>query len=346
MKALRKTEMGAGHVEVQDVPEPTPGPGQVKIKVMRAGLCGSDVHEIHGYAAIKLNVPVTMGHECIGQIVELGEGVTGYEVGQKVTSEVGFHVCGTCDFCVEGYYNICIERQAMGYFHNGVFAEYVVVPARNLVAVPDSVDWVSGALIEPLACVCHMCYDMTRIESGDLVLVTGPGPIGIMAMQVAKSFGATVIVTGIDQDANRLAKAKELGADYVFNVDREDPRPTVDELSGGYGVDVVLECSGSEDAINQGLALCKKRGQFCQFGLGDAVISFNIEAVVYKEITITASMASRKANWRKAAQLIERGVVNAKAVAADGYALNDWQRAVEVFDGKQSFKLLFDPSLA
>lgn len=345
MRALVKTAMGPGNVEVRDVPEPSAGPGMVKVKVVKAGLCGSDVHEAISRIAIKINPPVTMGHEMIGIVEEVGEGVTRFKPGQKVTAEIGQHVCGVCDFCREGYYNVCIERRILGYWYDGIFAEKVVIPESNVVAVPDSIDFVEGALIEPLACACHMCYDMAEIKPQDVVLISGPGPIGQLTAQVARNFGATVVVTGLAKDRARLDKAKELGAHYVVDVENEDLKALIMDITNGYGVDVVLECSASNEAILTGLALAKKRGYYVQFGLGEKMVNIDMEAITYKELKFTGSMASRNYNWRRAISLLEAKKVNTEALASEPYSLYDWDKAIEVFQSKEAYKIIIDPNL-
>ena len=149
MKALRKYAAEPGNMRIEDVPEPTPGPGMIKIEVKKAGICGSDLHIYHSDIAIPVRPPVTTGHEFSGVIAELGEGVEGFEVGQRVVSETAFSYCGTCDYCREGYYNLCNQRRTLGYWYDGIFTNYTVVPAGRVHLIPEGVSDLEAAMTEP-----------------------------------------------------------------------------------------------------------------------------------------------------------------------------------------------------
>ena len=189
MKALVKYATGVGNMEIREVPEPSPGFGEVKIEVKATGICGSDLHTYHGNIGIPMKLPVVTGHEFAGVVVEVGEGVEGIEVGERVTAETTFSTCGRCIHCLTGSYNLCLQRRGIGYWLNGAFAKYTVVPAIRVHKLPDNVDFIGGALSEPLACVVHGAMELTGVSAGDVVLVTGPGAIGLLTMQVAKAEG-------------------------------------------------------------------------------------------------------------------------------------------------------------
>jgi L-iditol 2-dehydrogenase len=234
MKGLVKYAKGPGNMEIRDVAEPTAGPGQVKIEIKAAGICGSDLHIFHDdIAGIPINPPVITGHEFTGVIVEVGEGVTQWKVGERITSETAFSFCGDCMHCRTGRYNLCNYRRTLGYWYNGAFTKYTVVPEERIHKLPDHVDFVAGALAEPLACVTHAVLELTSIMTGDVVLITGPGSIGMLALQVAKAQGATVVVSGTNIDRERLAKAKQLGADYTVDVTEQDLAALINDLTGG-----------------------------------------------------------------------------------------------------------------
>lgn len=343
MLALVKYEAGPGNMELRELTEPVAGPGQIKIQVKEAGVCGSDLHIYHSEIAIPIRPPVVVGHEFMGVIREIGEGVEGFAVGDRVVSETACHYCGKCHCCHEGFYNLCVERKTLGYWFNGTFAKYTVVPATLVHKVPDNVSDTAAAMNEPLACVVHAVYDLCRIVAGDLVLVSGPGSIGLMAMQVAKIHGATVVVSGTGIDTERLELAKRLGADYTVNISEESLSDLIMSLSGGYGCDVVLECSGSTAGINSALALIKKRGYFTQIGLGAPKIDFNIEAICYKELHFTGSLASRNHSWRQALILQEKGLVKTEPLALEKYPLDQWETAFKRFEEKKGCKFILVP---
>jgi L-iditol 2-dehydrogenase len=344
MKALVKYAAGPGNMEIRNVPEPEPGPGQVLIEIKEAGICGSDIHIYHSDIAIPLNPPVVTGHEFSGIVARNGEGCSKFKPGERVVSETAFHYCGVCDFCREGFYNLCVERRTLGYWFNGVFTLYTVVPEARIHSIPDGVDFTSAAMAEPLACVVHAVYDLTRIVPGDVVLVSGPGAVGITAAQAAKIHGATVVLAGTNADAERLKLAESLGIDRTVNVQTEDLNEFLAPLTGGYGADVVLECSGSPQGIDAGLNAVKKRGWFTQIGLPGKKIEFDIEKVCYKELHFSGSLGSRNASWRKALQLLAEGKINLKPLVTDKLSILDWERAFEKFEKKEGCKIFLLPA--
>jgi len=343
MKALVKFEAGPGNLEIRDIPEPTAGPGQVKIEVKEAGICGSDLHIYHSDIAIPVKPPVVIGHEFSGVIAEVGEGVTGWQVGDRVVSETAYHYCGICDYCREGFYNLCVERRTLGYWFNGVFAKYTVVPAARLHRIPENVSFTAAAMTEPLACVAHAIYDLTVIKPNDLVLVSGPGAIGLMALQIAKAFGAEVIVSGTNVDAERLELAKKLGADHVINVQQENMADKINALTNNYGVNVVLECSGNGFAVDSALNAIKKRGYFTQIGLPGKKIEFDIEKVCYKELHFSGSLGSRNHSWRMALGLLGSNKVHLEPLATVKLPITEWKNAFDMFEKKEGFKLFLLP---
>ena len=151
MKALVKYASGSGNMEIRDMPVPHAGPGQIKIKVMEAGICGSDLHIYHSDIAIPINPPVITGHEFSGIVEEVGEGVSGFKPGDPVVSETAYDYCGKCDFCREGWYNLCIERKTLGYWYNGIFTKYTVVPADRVHHIPEGVSFTAAAMTEPVS---------------------------------------------------------------------------------------------------------------------------------------------------------------------------------------------------
>ena len=312
MKAIVKYAAEPGNMEIREVPEPSPAPGQVKIKVVAAGICGSDLHIYDSDIAIPVRPPVTVGHEFSGVVAEVGEGVTAFKPGDRVVSETAYSYCGTCEVCREGWYNLCPERRTLGYWYNGIFTNYTVVPEGRVHKIPDNVDDISAALTEPLACVCHAVFDLTEISPTDLVLISGPGPIGLMTMQVVRAHGARVLVSGTDAD-------------------------------NGKGVDVVMECSGSQYGINDALKVLKRRGHFTQVGMGKPTIPFYVEALNYREPIVSGSLGSRKANWVQALDMLSRGKVKVDKIANVRMPMEQWETAFDRFRRKDGGKFILFP---
>jgi L-iditol 2-dehydrogenase len=343
MKGLVKFQIGDGFMDIRDVPEPKPEYGQVKIDVQYSGICGSDLHIYHSDIAIPIRPPVVTGHEFSGIISEIGDGVEGWKAGDRVVSETAFSYCGKCMHCREGFYNLCNERRTLGYWYNGSFAPFTVVPAARLHALPESISFLSGALMEPLACIVHAVMELTEVRAGDTVLVSGPGAIGLATLQVAKAHGARVLVAGTTVDRERLEKAKSFGADRTINVMEEDMLKVVEEMTNGVGVDVVLECSGSAKALQDALLAVRKRGRLTQIGLFGKPITLDFERICFKEIKVTGSLGSRWISWEKALQFVEEKKVLLEPLASDVLPLSEWKKAFAMFEEKKGLKIVLDP---
>lgn len=343
MKALFKTAPGPGNMEIREVPIPKPGPGEVMVEVKYAGICGSDLHIYHSDIAIPVRPPVITGHEFSGVIAEVGDGVTGWQVGERVTSETAVIRCDTCSYCRTGFYNVCPERRTLGYWVNGVFTKYTVVPARNLHRLPENVDFLLGAMTEPTACCVHAVNELTNIRGGDTVAVIGPGPIGLVCMQLAAAEGADVVMLGTTKDGPRLEMARQLGAKLTIDTLTEDPVKILGELTRGKGPDVVLECSGSAPGANLGLELVRRHGQYTQVGLFGKKIEIDYERICYKEAKVTGSIGSVWTAWDKALRFMESGRVNLRPLATTILPLTEWQEGFRRFEAKEGFKLFLEP---
>ena len=339
MKALVKYQRGDGFMEIREVPEPSAGKGEIKIDVRATGICGSDLHIYHDDAVVPIQPPVITGHEFSGVIAEIGAGVTGWKVGDRAVSETAYRVCGACEPCMTGFYNLCNQRQTIGFWANGAFTNYTVVPAHRVHALPDHTDFVAGALMEPLACVVHAALELTQITAGDIVLVSGPGAIGLSAVQIAKAQGAVVIASGTTQDRKRLELAQTLGADVIIDVMQQPLLDEIQTLTNGRGVDVVLECSGSEKAANDAILSVKKRGKYTQIGLFGRSITVDIEKICFKEIQFTGSLASKWTSWKKALQLVTQEKVQLAPLVSDVLPLTEWEQAFKMFESRQGLKL-------
>src|SRR6201993_5580822 len=202
MLAIRKLARGVANVSVEELPAPVAGPEEVVVEVDSAGIFGTDLHIY--LDEFETSPPVTIGHETAGTVVEIGPEVTGWTVGDRVTTETYFYTCGECAPCRQGRPNLCPRRRSIGSKQDGAFARYLLTPAANLHHVPDELDLESAALTEPLACTVHGVLETAGVRAGDNVAITGPGPIGLLALQLAKAAGATVAMIGTNQDAERL----------------------------------------------------------------------------------------------------------------------------------------------
>ena len=245
MKGLVKYALGSDGVKLMDLPEPVPQEGELKVKVLAAGICGSDVHAMHDQRSV--NMPVVMGHEYVGEVVETCGDTGIFKVGDWVTTLPACYSCRTCELCQKGLVTLCKERKSIGSHVNGAMANYVVVPAKYSFKLPSSVKTLQEkkiyALAEPLCCVVRAVFERIEVHPKDLVVVSGPGPMGIMAAQLFKLRGAYVIVSGLPIDRKKLDLALKLGADEAVT--------SVEELEQAVyrknpaGADIVCEATGN-----------------------------------------------------------------------------------------------------
>lgn len=341
VKALVKTREGHGNLELLDKEVATPLDDKVKIKVHYAGICGTDIHTYEGH--YKVNFPVTLGHEFSGEIVEVGADVKDFKVGDRVTSETTFYVCNECEYCESKDYNLCNHRKGIGTQVDGAFTNYVIAREESLHHIPDEVSYQSTAMTEPLACA-HHGVSKIQVNSGDVAVVMGPGPIGLLVAQVLKSKGATVVVTGLDNDKVRLDKAEALHMDYVVNLQQTDLKTYINGITDGYGADVVVECSGAVPAARQGLDILRKKGFYSQIGIfKDAEIPFDMEKVIQKEITVVGSRSQKPADWEPSLQLMADGLVNAEALVTKIYDISKWDEAYQHLKSGEGIKALLKP---
>ncbi|MBA2667044.1 MAG: zinc-binding dehydrogenase [Trueperaceae bacterium] len=341
MLALQKIAIGEERLELREVPEPEVRPGHVVLDVAAAGICGTDLHIMKD--EYRSEPPVTLGHEVAGTIAAVGEGVLGWHVGQRVVSETYFSVCGRCESCRTGRPNLCARRRSIGSFEPGGFAKRVLVPATNLHALPDALGFPEAALVEPLACVVRGMLELNDVQAGDRVVITGPGPIGLLALQVAKASGARVVMLGTAADTARLALARRLGADAVLAVEAADTLDVAVADALGGPADVAIECSGAAPAAGLLLRLVKKAGRYVQVGLYGTAISLDMDQVCYKELRVSGSFATTPSSWYRALALAETGAVSLAAVVGSTFALHDWQRAFDAVTQRVPGKVLLIP---
>ncbi len=300
------------------------------LAVRAAGICGTDVHIVHD--EFRSWPPVTMGHEVCGIVEQVGDGVDPALLGARVVSETYFSTCGSCDHCRGGRRNLCLERRSIGSAVDGAFAPRVLVPAHGLHHVPGWLADEAAALTEPLACVCQCLLDPPLIAAGDRVLVVGPGPIGLIAAQVARAAGGKAHVRGLARDGIRLAKASELGFETSTDVEA---------LTGVF--DVVVECSGHEGGMRTCLEAARRGGRYAQIGLAGRDVALPFDEVCFRELVVTGGNASTATSWHKALQLIEDRAVDLGTLVSEVIPLADWERAFAATRAGESVKLVLDP---
>jgi L-iditol 2-dehydrogenase len=342
MKALQKTERGPGHLRMREVPEPACGPGQLKIRVLAAGICGTDLHIEKDEAYNR--PPVTLGHEISGIVDEAGAGVTRARVGDKVTVSPYMSVlCGHCRYCRAGYYALCSERLAVGHSVDGGFATFAVVHDDQVYRLPDNLDVDLGALVEPLACSVQAVSELAHVEPGDLVLISGPGPVGLLTLQLVKAQGAKAVVAGLAHDAHRLAVAREMGADVVVDVEGADLLETARRLSRGDGVDFAFECAGEPSSLNQCLSAVRKMGTVIMLGLHANGAQISPNDIVSKQLTIRGSISHSWGTWDRTLAILREQRVNLAPIITHRLPLAEWQEGFRLAQERVGLKVILKP---
>lgn len=341
MKALVKTAPGQGAPELLDWPETMPEPHQVKLRIGAAGICGTDLHIIRGTWPSR--PPVVLGHEFCGTVVEVGSAVRNLSLGDRVVGSNPAYTCGNCYHCRAGNDFMCAERVSAGYHIDGAFAEYLCIDASRCHRLPDHVSFREAALGEPLAVAVHAVIERTSVHAGDLVLVSGPGCVGLLTLQVAKLEGARVVVAGLGRDQGRLECARRLGADAVVDVEREDVVEVVRKLSGGEGADTVYECSGSAASLAACWKAVRKEGTLVPLGIYPGPIETDFNQVTMKELRVTGSYGYVWSSWRRAVKLLAEKRVRASELVSHEFPLERFEEAFAVTSDGTAVKVIFVP---
>ncbi|MCW7945692.1 alcohol dehydrogenase [Streptomyces hygroscopicus] len=330
MRAAVITE--PGKVELAIVDDPAPGPREVVIQVAATGLCGTDLHILHGEHAPSL--PVVPGHEFAGVVVAVGTEVTEVAAGARVAVDPNLY-CSECHYCRLGRNNLCERYAAIGVTHPGAAAEFVAAPVANCTVLSDGIRTEDAALIEPLSCAVRG-YDVLRSRLASRVLVYGAGTMGLMMLQLAKATGA-VSVDVVDINAERLATAVQLGCSASAASADELDRPP-------YGWDVVIDATGNAGAIQDALARVGKGGTYLQFGVASPTARVTVEPyrIYNQEITITGSMAVLH-SFERAAELFASGVLDPQVFISHRLPLTEYPQALDQFAAGQGRKIVVLP---
>lgn len=335
MKAMVLTEPGKW--EVQEVPVPKPGPEEVLCRIGGVAICGSDPEIVLGGLAGEWPpyYPFIAGHEWSGRVVAVGENVTEFKVGDRVAGEA-HKGCGHCRNCLEGRYTLCLNygNEASGHRHygftsQGAYAQYNVYHIKSLTHLPDQVSYKEAAMCDTAGVALHG-LERCGITPGGTVAVVGPGPIGIMAMKLAKAMGAAkVIVVG---RAPRLQKAGELGADELVDFSKTDPVKAVRDLTDGMGVDVAVESSGAPGTLTQCIRMCRKGGGVVMLGVAKdgETEAIPLKYTTHNEITIYGSRANPNVSW-KVIEMIAGGRIHVADMVTHTFPLEEVDEAFDTF---------------
>jgi len=336
-----------GSYALRDVPEPVLGgnvyaPQDVLIEVAYCGICGSDVHKWKDSDKKGVSSPtsaVVTGHEIVGTVKAVGPDVTDVKAGDRVVCELVTFYCGRCINCQTGRINICCNMPSMQqrahYVTGGGYARYTVWPARHVHVLPPAVSLEEGTMIEPTAGSVHSLIERMQVRVGESVIILGPGARGLILLQIAKACGASpVAITGLGRDEKtRLALAKQLGADAVINVEKEDLPQRVRELTGGIGFDVVIENTGAASAVEQTLDIARNGGRILISGggiRGGIMARLDTRKIIVKELELYGEISHVWTSWKTAIQLVAEGKVKVRPLVSHVFPLEQWERAFDL----------------
>lgn len=337
---LKQVMTSPGTIEFEETAIPIPAPKQVLLKVMKIGICGSDIHVYHGEHPFT-TYPVTQGHEVSCQIAELGAEVTGLTVGQKVTIEPQV-VCGKCYPCRHGKYNLCEELKVMGFQTTGAAFQYFAVDAEKVTPLPDNMSFEQGAMIEPTAVAVHAVLQAGS-PKGKKIAVIGAGPIGNLVAQAAQAMGAdSVMITDISDF--RLAKARECGISFTYNTKFIDFEKAMSEAFGPDKADIIYDCCGNNTTINQAIRYARKGSTIILVAVFVGLASADLAILNDHELDLNTSMMYRHEDYVEAIRLVSEGSIHLEPLMSKTFAFRDYLKAYQYIDSNRetSMKILID----
>lgn len=339
MKTISKLSPQAG-AGLMVKPIPTIQDDEILVKVLAASICGTDVHiyDYNEWAQSRIKIPQVMGHELAGQVVKLGKDVTQVKLGDIVSAETHI-ICGTCEFCLSGQGHICQNTSILGVDRDGAFAEYIAIPAKNAWINNPKIDPAYLCVQEPLGNAIH------TVTSGDVkgktVAIVGVGPIGLMAVNVAKALGASLVIA-VDVNAYRLELSKSLGAAMALNAMTDDVAKIILDATNGYGVDVVCEMSGSPKALHTAFTYLKKGGRLSILGLPDKPMTIDIaNEIVFKGITIHGITGRRiMTTWQQGKELIDAHLLDLDKIVTHILPFEDYEKGFDLMHNGNCGKIV------
>ncbi len=338
MDAIVKPVAGPG-LELRQVPVPEPGPGEVLIKVHKSAICGTDVHIYNWdpWAAEHIKPPMTIGHEYVGEVAKLGDGVKGLKIGQRVSGE-GHITCHQCRNCHTGNIQWCKYTKSVGVDRDGAFAEYVCIPATNVIIIDPSLDEDVVAFFDAFGNATHTALMFPLV--GEDVLITGAGPIGIIAAGICRFAGARrVIITDLNDD--RLELARRMGVDAAVNTLREDLPRIMKEKKLTEGFDVGLEMSGSGAALQQMIQNMRNGGKISLLGISNKPVPMDMNTIITKGLTLQGIYGRKMDNWHQMSYMVQAGL-DLTPVITHRFHYTEFEQGFAAMNSGKSGKVILD----
>jgi L-iditol 2-dehydrogenase len=342
MKALVKFAPGEGNLDILDVPEPVCGENQVKVEVAFCGVCGTDLHVMHD--TFRNFPPVILGHEIAGTVVETGRAVVGVTPGTRVTILGATAVtCGQCRYCRSGQFILCSTRRGMGHGVNGGFTRFIVVRPDQLYRIPENFALDEAAMSEPFAAAVQAVTEVTRVQLGEVALVSGPGPIGLLCLKLLVAEGVKTIVAGAAGDDARLQSAREIGASVTVNTSEQNLADVIRDETAGAGVDAALECAGHPASVRGCIEALRPLGRYTQVAICGREVQFPIDRVIFKQLTMTGSMCYTAQTWDSMMKIYSQGRIRLHDLISTRLPITEWRTAFDLCAGKGALKVLLHP---
>lgn len=342
MKALVKYASGDGNVDVLDVPEPPCGEKQVRVEIAYCGVCGTDIHVLHD--TFRNFPPVILGHEFAGKVVEVGRDVKDVKLGERIVGLGASAVtCGQCQYCLSGNFIFCANRRGMGHGVNGAFARYVSLRPDQVFRIPGDLPMEEAAMSEPFAAAIQAVTELTNVRIGDVALVSGPGPIGLLCLKLLVAEGIKTIVAGAAGDDLRLEAARRIGAADVVDVSERSLEEVVREHTDGRGFDVAFECAGHPSSVRGCLDAVRPMGRYTQVGICGREVQFPIDQIFYKQLTVQGSICYTAKTWDRMMKIFAQGKIRLDDLVSAKLPVSDWRKAFDMCLNKQGLKVLMYP---
>jgi L-iditol 2-dehydrogenase len=338
---------GVGKISLKEVKKPAVHSDTVIVKVHSCAICGTDVKAYNiGIASIK--PPVILGHELVGTVEETGGSVRGFTTGDRVTLATTLP-CGKCRMCMKELFNLCLDKEPVGTFINGAFAEYLEIPARgiehgNLLKIPETISDIEGCLCEPLGCVINS-QNLSRAGFPDTVVVIGGGPLGLLQAETAKARGALKTIL-VQRSKKRAEQAAQFNIDHVICSEETDPADAVKDLTEGRNADAVINAAPSREAVELAFNMVTKSGRvslFASVPKDNPVVSIDVNRIHYEQIEVYGASDLKAANGAEALELLASGGISTDRLITHVLPLEDFFKGVELINNREALKVVIRP---
>ncbi len=331
MPAVVQFELSKGAVELREMPVPEIGDDEILMRVRGVGVCGSDVHQYHNTQSWSVRVPVILGHEFCGEVAKLGKHVVGFREGDRVASETAAEIDFASPLTRQGMYNLDPGRRGFGYEIHGAMAEYVKVPARLLHRIPKNVPFEVAALTEPCCVAFQATVVNARVKPGDVVVVIGPGPIGLLCASMARLSGAGhVILAGISRDRSRMDTGLRAAATLAVDTQQQEMKSVLAGVGDGLGADVVIDSTGASASLKNALEWVRPAGHITKVGWGPEPMGFSMDSLVKKAVTLQGSFSHTWPAWERVLAMLGSGQLDPRPYLSKVSGLDAWK---DCFDG-------------